>query len=136
VFSVLFCCYWFCCTKYQIVSLKQDWQYAVVHNIDKYGPETVTVQTLYTTIIHTHRNMSINVFVSMKKFFRTKLDCVAVNVKPWLRLSRSLPWEGEEDKKLSCRRKTARRFVLNHSRSLKIIRNEMTLLSRACISPY
>ena len=40
------------------------------------------------------------------------------------------------NKKLSCRRETARRFVslnilLSHSRSF-----EMTLLSRACVSPY
>jgi len=40
------------------------------------------------------------------------------------------------NKKLSCRRETARRFVplnilLSHSRSF-----EMTLLSRACLSPY
>ena len=41
-----------------------------------------------------------------------------------------------DNKKLSCRRETARRFLsldilLSHSRSFKT-----TLLSRACVSPY
>ena len=41
-----------------------------------------------------------------------------------------------ENKKLSCRRQTARRFVsvnilLSHSRS-----SEMALLIKACVSPY
>jgi len=36
------------------------------------------------------------------KFFLTKLDSVAVNVKPWLRLRRypsQLPWEGKKKMK-------------------------------------
>jgi len=44
------------------------------------------------------------------------------------------------NKKLSCRRETARRFVslnilLSHSRSLKVIRND-TVEYRACVSSY
>jgi len=48
-----------------------------------------------------------------------------------------LVWgKGNINKKLSCHRETARRFVslnilLRHSRSF-----EKTLLSRACVSPY
>jgi len=47
----------------------------------------------------------------------------------------------DDDKKLSCRRETARSFVslnilLTHSRSLKVIRNANdTVEYRACVSP-
>jgi len=32
--------------KYQVVSWKQHWQYAVVDNIDKYRPKTIAIKTL------------------------------------------------------------------------------------------